>query len=320
LNFELRNSPVIEVLQRRRARQSRPPHGDGASVALAVEGGAMRGVVSAGMVSALEALGFANAFDAVYGSSAGSINAAYFLAGQAAFGTRVYYEDINNRHFIDLRRPLIGRPVVNLGFLIDDVAVRRKPLDVARVLGAAAPLSVMATDVATAERVVLCKFRDAAGLLTAMRAGATMPVLAGDPVPYAGGHYLDASLSEPIPVPSAEADGHTHILVLLTRPHESPRTLSALDRFYILPRLRRLSPKLAEKYIDRGTPYTSLLSQIAAGTGPLNRAQVLGLRPRPPVVSKLERRADVLRDAARAGYDAVMSAFGERDGGHEPST
>jgi predicted patatin/cPLA2 family phospholipase len=300
---------VIEVLKDRLARSSRPPHGDGARVALAVEGGAMRGVVSAGMVSALEALGLATAFDAVYGSSAGSINAAYFLAGQAAFGTRVYYEDINNRHFIDLRRPLIGRPVVDLGFLIDDVAVRRKPLDVARVLGGPVPLSVMATDVATAERVVLRQFSDAAALMTAMRAGATMPVLAGDPVPFGGGRYLDASLTEPIPVPSAEADGYTHILVLLTRPHEFPRSLSALDRFYILPRLRRLSPKLAEKYIDRGTPYTSLLGHIAAGTGPLQRAQVLGLRPQPPGVSKLERRADVLRDAARRGYEAVLNAF-----------
>ena len=37
--------PVVEILLRRaRARGSRAPHGDGARVALAVEGGAMRGV------------------------------------------------------------------------------------------------------------------------------------------------------------------------------------------------------------------------------------------------------------------------------------
>ena len=87
----------------------------------------MRGVISAGMVSALETLGLTHAFDGIYGSSAGAINAAYFLAGQAAVGTAIYYEDINNRQFIDLRRALTGRPIVDLGFLLDDVARQRKP-------------------------------------------------------------------------------------------------------------------------------------------------------------------------------------------------
>ncbi|HXT68917.1 MAG TPA: patatin-like phospholipase family protein [Vicinamibacterales bacterium] len=302
---------IVELLRARAARASRAPHGDGASIALCVEGGAMRGVVSAGMVSALEDLGLVRAFDAVYGSSAGAINAAYFLAGQAAFGTAIYAEDINNRHFIDLRRILTGGPVVDLGFLLDDVAVKRKPLDTARVLGSPSPLTVMATDVATASRAALRGFRDAPALFTALRAGATMPVLAGPPVTHEGRQYLDASLTEPIPVSVAEADGHTHILALLTRPGASPRATTAFDRWYVLPRLRRLSPALADLYAGRGEPYAGLLSAIDRGRGPLGRSSVLGLRPAPPVVSKLERSSDVLRRAARGGFDAVMQAFGK---------
>ena len=101
----------------------------------------MRGVVSAGMVSALEELGLVDSFDNVYGSSAGAINAAYFLAGQAAFGTTIYAEDINNSSFISLGRMLTGRPIVDLGFLIDEVATRRKPLNTARVLASPSPLT-----------------------------------------------------------------------------------------------------------------------------------------------------------------------------------
>src|SRR5579871_2481947 len=86
---------IFELLRARADRGSVRPHADGASIALCVEGGAMRGVVSAGMVSALEELGLVTAFDAVYGSSAGAINAAYFLAGQARLGTTIYFEDIN---------------------------------------------------------------------------------------------------------------------------------------------------------------------------------------------------------------------------------
>jgi len=79
----------------------------------------MRGVVSGGMVVALEQLGLLECFDAIYGSSAGAMNGAYFLAGQAALGTTIYYDNINNRHFIDFARALRGRPVVDLDFLVD---------------------------------------------------------------------------------------------------------------------------------------------------------------------------------------------------------
>lgn len=303
---------MIDLLLARAARRSRPPHGDGASIALCVEGGAMRGVVSAGMVSALEERGMTGAFDAVYGSSAGAINAAYFLAGQARMGTTIYYEDINNRRFIDFGRSVRGLPVVDLAFLVDEVAVRTKPLDCQRVIASPSRLTVMATDVEAACRAPLRDFTDGPSLLGALRAGATMPVLAGAPVRWRDRDYLDASLTEPIPVPLAEADGHTHLLVLLTRPSEMPKQLSALDRWFVLPRLQRLSPRLADLYRGRGGPYGALLADIAAGRGPGGTARVLGVRPDGPAVSKLERSADRLRAGADSGHRAVMRAFGVR--------
>jgi predicted patatin/cPLA2 family phospholipase len=279
-------------------------------VALCVEGGAMRGVISAGMVSALEALGLVDTFDAVYGSSAGALNAAYFLAGQAAIGTAIYYEDINTYRFIDLRRSLRRRPILNLEFLMGDVLRRRKRLDIERVLAASAPLSILATDAATATATRFQNFADEADLIGAMRASATMPIVAGGPVVFRGGRYFDASLTEPIPVPTAEADGYTHLLVLLTRPDAEPRSLSALDRLFVIPRLRRLSPTLAARFIDRSEPYATLLRCIDAGIGPKGRAVVQGIRPPPPTISNLERRRSRLVAGAERGYRAVMRAFG----------
>jgi len=301
---------VIELLLARAARKSRAPHDDGARIALCVEGGAMRGVVSAGMVSALEELGLGQAFDAVYGSSAGAINAAYFLAGQARMGTTIYFENLNNHRFISLARPFAGRAIVDLDFLLNDIAIRTKPLDAIRVLSSPTPLTVMATDVTSATRAPLRDFEDAGALFGAMRAGATMPVVAGPPVTFRGRTYLDASLTEPIPVPIAETDGCTHALVLLTRPSESARKITAFDRAYVMPRLRRLSPALAELYSGRGEPYAALLSSIAAGIGPAGTATVMGIRPAPPSVSKLERSAARLTAGARRGHEAVMRAFG----------
>lgn len=303
-------SDILDLLAARASRGSTAPHGDGASIALAVEGGAMRGVISAGMVWALEDLGLGRAFDAVYGSSAGAINAAYFLAGQAGVGTRIYCEDINGRDFIALGRPLLGRPILDLAFLLDDVAVKRKPLDTARVLDSASPLTVLATDVDDERAEALGGFRSARDLFDALRASATMPIVAGTPFAYRGRRYLDASLSEPIPVPSAERAGHTHILALLTRGGAMRPRPSAFDRYFVGPQLKRLSPSLASRYLKRAEPYQLLVDAIDAGTGPVGQAQVIGVRAHGLHVGRLERRREVLEAGAKLGYEAVTTLFG----------
>jgi predicted patatin/cPLA2 family phospholipase len=303
-------SDVWALLRARRHRRSRAPHGDGARIALAVEGGAMRGVISAGMVWALEDLGFRDAFDAVYGSSAGAINAAYFLGGRAGIGTTIFFEDINTASFIDLWRPLGGRPIVDLGFLLDDVAVRRKPLPVDQVLAAASPLTVLATDVDQGCAAALRGFRDDASLRSALRAGATMPVVAGAPHPHDGHRYLDASLSEPIPIVTAEAEGHTHIVALLTRSGDMRPHPSAFDRYYVAPRLKRVSRPLASQYLARAEPYGRVIACINRGTGPRGLAQVAAIRAEGCRISRLECRKAVLEDGARRGYAAVTAVLG----------
>ena len=62
---------------------------DGMRIGLAVEGGGMKGVISAGACGEILRSGFADCFDAVYGSSAGAMNLTYYLANQPE-GIRAY--------------------------------------------------------------------------------------------------------------------------------------------------------------------------------------------------------------------------------------
>jgi predicted acylesterase/phospholipase RssA len=74
------------VLATRARAGSRPgARQDGFRVALAVEGGGMRGTISAGMALALDELGLVTAFDAVYGASAGAITPPGCSAGRKAY-------------------------------------------------------------------------------------------------------------------------------------------------------------------------------------------------------------------------------------------
>jgi len=72
---------VLRVLAARARADSKPgAREDGLRVALAIEGGGMRGTVSAGMALALDELDLVPAFDAVYGASAGAITGAWLLS------------------------------------------------------------------------------------------------------------------------------------------------------------------------------------------------------------------------------------------------
>src|SRR5579862_5030440 len=103
---------VLRLLQDRARTGSRPgQRADEHRIVLAVEGGGMRGTVSAGMALALQELGFLPAFDAVYGSSAGAITAAWLVSSRPE-GLRGWADPDYARSLIRWPALLRGRPVV----------------------------------------------------------------------------------------------------------------------------------------------------------------------------------------------------------------
>src|SRR5256885_5478976 len=109
--FSARALSVRDLIAARARSRSRPKHRDDPhTLALCIEGGAMRGVVSAGMGVALEQLGLLDLFDRVYGASARPLHAALLVPGQAGLGPHGYLADHQHPPFIHLARPLGKRP------------------------------------------------------------------------------------------------------------------------------------------------------------------------------------------------------------------
>src|SRR3954471_8473526 len=92
---------VSAILNRAERRRGGDFQSDGKKLGLVVEGGAMRSVYSAGGAVALARLGFTDLFDEVYATSAGVMNASYFLSDQPDIGITVYYESCTSRLFIN---------------------------------------------------------------------------------------------------------------------------------------------------------------------------------------------------------------------------
>lgn len=216
------NHPALQLLRQRIAQRSLPnDRADKFKLGLVVEGGGMRGAVSAGGLLELGNLGFRECFDAIYGSSAGAINATYFLSGQRE-GVRIYYEDIANKKFVDLARLLDRKneqgPVLNLSFLMDEVMEEVKPLYWDAVLDSPIPLKVVASSLDTLQPVLLEGFESKQDLVACLKASANVPRIAGDPIQLRGQRLVDAAVFEAVPFRVAIADGCTHIITLCTRP------------------------------------------------------------------------------------------------------
>ena len=206
--------PVLQLLHERRRTESplspttetRP---DGFKVALVVEGGGMRGCLSAGMVAALYYLGLEDTFDVIYGSSAGTVIGAYFNTRQLPwFGPEIYYDSLTTagKQFIDTKRLLRsigiglvdprllkdvmvrrknGKPVLNLPFLLKKTAQEKKPLDWEKFveMQKVQPLKIVSSGLKRDHSVVLDmeqgNFENRQELANCMHSSCLLPGIAG---------------------------------------------------------------------------------------------------------------------------------------------
>src|SRR2546421_8185149 len=166
---------TIDLIKERACRiREGGPLQDGRKIALIVEGGAMRGVISCAALMGLEDLGMTPVFDEVYGASAGAVNAAYFLAGQAAYATTIYYQKINNTRFI---RRFWHRKIVDIDDLFDSIIAGQRPLRIEKVLAARSQFFITIADASTGEAFLGHAQTSQTPLLTLLKASAAMPLL-----------------------------------------------------------------------------------------------------------------------------------------------
>ena len=315
---DLRGHRVVQTLLSRREEGSRPgARSDGRRVALVIEGGGMRGVVSAGMTAAIEQLGLRDAFDEVHGASAGAFNAAFLLAGQAAYLTTLYQHGFGDPRFVSVRRALRGGPAFDMDHVINHVWMSERPLRFDAVLSGGIELHCTATDADRAKIVDLTGLRDPEEIRCAMRASARLPWLAGGPVSFRDMRLLDATLAEAIPVHVACSSGATDVLVLMTRPEGlahsglSPVVARMTDRY-----LRAINPALVELRVTRSSRYDALTAELAArAADPENLPAVCVLRPAAGalMVSQLESRVSALRTAGGHGLRSAWIALAGED-------
>eukprot|EP01039_Chlorochromonas_danica_P009973 gene9972-11023_t len=224
--------PVVKLLYDRKEAKSRPrerkdPH----RVAIAIEGGGMRGCVGAGMITAVWYLGLQDSVDVVYGSSAGSLVGAYFIAQQLPYyGPEVYYDVLTTagKDFIDAQSILrscglglldlrlkslkslftdrMGKPVLNLNYLFTNIVQRIKPLDWEvfwQQQKHGIELKVVASGLLTKQSLILSardgNFQTLDELAQCMKASMLLPGVTGDAICLRNASAMGKNIFRPNP-------------------------------------------------------------------------------------------------------------------------
>jgi predicted patatin/cPLA2 family phospholipase len=310
---------VLRLLQERVRSGSRPGHRDDPyRIVLSVEGGGMRGTVSAGMALALHELGMVQAFDGVYGSSAGAITGAWLLSSTPE-GLRGWADPDYARTLIRWSALLRGRPVVDVRTLVEVVYQTEFPMDFDSVLASQVDYHPLGTDAETGESTDLRPLiADPAELRLALRASASLPFLAGPPVALRGRRFYDAGVAESIPFRTPLAQGATHVLVLRSRrplalngagQHQNgspvarpPRSIRILTRTTLRNESLALRTALLTRRLRTAADVARIIAMEAEG-----KALMVYPPTTTPPVSRLTTDSRLLSGALESGREATRS-------------
>jgi predicted patatin/cPLA2 family phospholipase len=269
-------------------------------VALVAQGGGMRGTYSIAALAALEQEGFTGRFADLYGTSAGALNSAYFVAGQAAAGVDIYVDYLSNERFINLRRV---RRIIDIDYLIDEVLRKSVRLKTDRVEALPCRLHVGLTSVTTGLLDWVDVDRDT-DIFEVMRATAALPVVFGREISVGGDRYVDGGLLAPVPLQRALRDGYKNLVVVLTRPPEfvpqPPNALTgALIR--IAARCQRHSRQVVSLLGGQMAHLGEELAIIRTADFATNGLRIWTVAPSADIAARLTRDRAILEQTASIG-------------------
>ncbi|MDQ2180799.1 patatin family protein [Marinifilum sp. D714] len=181
--------------------------------ALVVEGGAMRGIFAAGVLDAFMEQAFLP-FDMVIGVSAGSINAAAYLANQHGRNYKVFTDYSLRPEYISWKKFLLGGHLMDLDWSWD-ITGKELPIDVDLLFEKNIDFEIGITRNVDGSS----KFIQATpeNLSDVMKASCSVPLFYRKFLKVDGEIVADGGVSAPIPVERAIEKGASKIMVIRSR-------------------------------------------------------------------------------------------------------
>ena len=225
---------------------------------LIMEGGAMRGMFTAGVLDVLMENGLVT--DGAIGVSAGAVFGCNYKSHQIGRAIRYNTEYCNDKRYASFKNLLKTGNLYSEQFCYHEVPEKLDPFNEAAFADSPMDFFVVCTDVKTGEPIYhKCRKGDAEDVRW-MEASASMP-LAAKIVKI--GHYglLDGGVADSIPVRFFESIGYKRNLIILTQPKGYTKKK---NKFLPAIRARYFRyPAFVEAVADRHERYNETLSYIS---------------------------------------------------------
>ena len=270
---------------------------------LVLEGGAMRGLFTAGVLDVM--LDNDIKIDAIVGVSAGALFGPNYFSKQKGRVLRYMSKYIKDKRYISYRNLLFTGNIVSKRFAYYKVQTKLDKFDNEEFKKANKEYKAVATNVITGKCEYL-EIKDAFKDMEKLRASSSVPVVS-KMVKIEGKKYLDGAISNSIPVDKFIEEGFDKIIVVLTRPFNYKKDPLNSKKLKMINFKYKKYPKLIEAMKNRYKVYNDTLEKIKLLE---KEGKIFVIRPQENInINIVERDANKLKEAYELGVNETKEAL-----------
>jgi predicted patatin/cPLA2 family phospholipase len=273
--------------------------------ALVLEGGALRGEYTAGVLDAF--LDHGVQFETVIGVSAGALCGTNYISEQRGRTNKINTEYRHDKNYISVRRAFRRQDIINLDYLFEPHGDGWVNFDATTYRRSSSKFVIVATSLELG-RAVYFDHPTGCEMVQTLKASSSMPFISA-PAKTPQGLCLDGGIADSIPFEYAQLAGYDKIVVIRTREREyrKRRTQSPLRYAY-----EHAFAKYPE-FVKAAATRPEMYNRQADKLDELEEAgQVFVIAPKDPVtVGRLEGNTDKLEALYETGLTQTNALLPE---------
>lgn len=271
---------------------------------LVLEGGAMRGMYTAGVLDVLMENDIK--VDGTIGVSAGACFGCNYKSRQIGRSIRYNLKYCKDPRYVSIRSLLFSGDIYNAKFCYEEIPVHLDPFDVDTYQKNSTEFYVVATDVNTGKAVYQRLDKGDGDDIQWIRASASMPLVSRI-VKIGEQELLDGGIADSIPFEWFIQNGYERNIVVLTQPKgyvKSKNSLMPLVRW----RMKKY-PKMIEAMAKRHIEYNECLKQLEQRE---QEGNTLVIRPSEPLgIKRTEKNPEKLKAVYELGRKDAEAMLGK---------
>ncbi len=273
------------------------------STCLVLEGGALRGLYTAGALAYLYEKGLN--VDCIIGVSAGALFGVNYFSNQPERVLNYNLKYCNDKRYMSVRSLILTGNVVNKKFAYYKVTKKLFPFDEETFVSNNKKFYAVATNVVTGQAEYL-RISKPIEQLEELRATSAMPLLSRI-IKINDKKYLDGAIADSIPVKKAIEMGYDKVVVILTQPMDYRKNEITEKELKKVTRRYRKYPEFIKAFITRPKRYNKCLNNIDKLA---KEKKIFVIRPTQKIdINPIKKTEQELKDAYNLGYNNMNDLY-----------